>query len=142
MIHMSHTPIYDQLRDDQINAEVPATGTDAHRAGHPQHHHLLFNEPCGAPIFGRPTGAKANVGASSALSERGQRRAVGRVRSVETPSRADISGASASEHRPRGSTVAGPCPPGSPAVNTRQAQALWESWRVDHIDHGTGTPST
>jgi hypothetical protein len=34
------TPIYDQLRGERINAEVPATGADPHRLDHPDGHRL------------------------------------------------------------------------------------------------------
>ncbi|MBV9140383.1 MAG: hypothetical protein JO115_05620 [Pseudonocardiales bacterium] len=32
---MSQTPIYDQLRGERINADVPATGDEPQRASHP-----------------------------------------------------------------------------------------------------------
>jgi hypothetical protein len=54
---MGQTPIYDQLRGERINAEVPATGADLQRADHPGKHHLV-----GAPVPGavfRPESASS-----------------------------------------------------------------------------------
>jgi hypothetical protein len=45
---MGQTPIYDQLRGERINADVPHTGGDPQLVGHPGEYPLLV----GAPVSG------------------------------------------------------------------------------------------
>ncbi|MCA1697194.1 MAG: hypothetical protein LC749_22140, partial [Actinobacteria bacterium] len=49
---MGQTPIYDQLRGERINADVPATGADPQRVGHPGEQPLLAIGPVPAAVFG------------------------------------------------------------------------------------------
>jgi hypothetical protein len=49
---MGHTPIYDQLRGERINADVPATGVDSQLVGHPGEHPLRVVAPVPAVVFG------------------------------------------------------------------------------------------
>jgi hypothetical protein len=58
---VSQTPIYDQLRGERINADVPATGADPHRVGYPGKHHLPPGVPSVAAVFGRPAGARSGL---------------------------------------------------------------------------------
>jgi hypothetical protein len=51
---MGQTPIYDQLRGERINADVPATGADPQLVDHPGKHHLLAVAPGSAAVFGPP----------------------------------------------------------------------------------------
>ncbi len=48
---MGHTPIYDQLRGERINAEVPATGADPQPLNHPGTHHRLADPPIPPAVF-------------------------------------------------------------------------------------------
>jgi hypothetical protein len=58
---MGQTPIYDQLRGEPINAEVPATGADPQRVDHPGKHHLA-DVPVAVAVFGAP-GSGTDLGA-------------------------------------------------------------------------------
>jgi hypothetical protein len=49
---MGQTPIYDQLRGERINVDVPPTGTDSQLVGHPGEHPLLTGAPVSAAVFG------------------------------------------------------------------------------------------
>jgi hypothetical protein len=49
---MGQTPIYDQLRGERINADVPPAGTDPQLVGHPGEHPLLTGAPVPAAVFG------------------------------------------------------------------------------------------
>ncbi len=51
---MGQTPIYEQLRGERINAEVPATGADPQRVDHPGKHHLLAVAPVPAAALEPP----------------------------------------------------------------------------------------
>jgi hypothetical protein len=48
---MGPTPIYDQLRGERINADVPATGADPQLVGHPGGHPVLAVAPVPAAVF-------------------------------------------------------------------------------------------
>ncbi|HWR47801.1 MAG TPA: hypothetical protein VN327_09375, partial [Pseudonocardiaceae bacterium] len=48
---MGQTPIYDQLRGERINADVPPTGADPQLVGHPGEHAVLVVAPVPA-VFG------------------------------------------------------------------------------------------
>ncbi|MDQ3900260.1 MAG: hypothetical protein M3319_07355, partial [Actinomycetota bacterium] len=50
---MSETPIYDQLRGERINADVPADGTGRQRVGHHGQHRAPA-AVSGPPVTGRP----------------------------------------------------------------------------------------
>ncbi|MGH3982155.1 MAG: hypothetical protein ACRDST_05580 [Pseudonocardiaceae bacterium] len=50
---MSQTPIYDQLRGERINADVPATGDEPHQANHAGTHRLPTGGPGPAAVFTR-----------------------------------------------------------------------------------------
>ena len=49
---MGQTPIYDQLRGERINVDVPPTGTDSQLVGHPGEHPVLAGAPVPAAVFG------------------------------------------------------------------------------------------
>jgi hypothetical protein len=49
---MGQTPIYDQLRGERINADVPAIGADPQLVGHPGEYPLLVVAPVPATVFG------------------------------------------------------------------------------------------
>ncbi|HEX6404744.1 MAG TPA: hypothetical protein VF003_16540 [Pseudonocardiaceae bacterium] len=51
---MSDTPIYDQLRGERINADVPADSTDRQRVGHHGHHRAPAAAMGGPAVPGRP----------------------------------------------------------------------------------------
>ena len=51
---VSDTPIYDQLRGERINADVPADGTGRQRVGHHGHHRAPAAAPGGPAVTGRP----------------------------------------------------------------------------------------
>ncbi|MGH3620031.1 MAG: hypothetical protein ACRDQV_18740, partial [Pseudonocardiaceae bacterium] len=51
---MGQTPIYDQLRGERINADVPATGADPQLVGRPGEHPVLAVAPVPAVVFGPP----------------------------------------------------------------------------------------
>ncbi len=51
---MGQTPIYEQLRGERINVEVPATGADPQRVDHPGKHRLLAVAPVPAAVFEPP----------------------------------------------------------------------------------------
>jgi hypothetical protein len=51
---MGQTPIYDQLRGERINADVPATGVDPQRVGHPGEQPVVAIGPVPAAVFGPP----------------------------------------------------------------------------------------
>lgn len=51
---VAQTPIYDQLRDERINADVPATGADPPPVGHPGKHRLLGDGPSASAVTGPP----------------------------------------------------------------------------------------
>src|SRR6185312_14810004 len=52
---MSPTPIYDQLRGERINADVPATGTEPQRKDHPGKHRLPGGPPSAVTVSGLPS---------------------------------------------------------------------------------------
>jgi hypothetical protein len=49
---MGQTPIYDQLRGERINADIPATAAVPQLLDHPGRHHLLAVAPGPAAVFG------------------------------------------------------------------------------------------
>jgi hypothetical protein len=49
---MGQTPIYDQLRGERINADVPATGADPQLVGRPGEQAVLAVAPVPAAVFG------------------------------------------------------------------------------------------
>jgi hypothetical protein len=51
---MGETPIYDQVRGERINADVPASGADPHRAEDHGKHRLPPDTPIPAAVFGPP----------------------------------------------------------------------------------------
>ncbi|MGH3782902.1 MAG: hypothetical protein ACRDRO_20345 [Pseudonocardiaceae bacterium] len=57
---MGQTPIYEQLRGERINADVPATGADPQRVDHPGKHHLPAVAPVPAAVF-QPPGPGADL---------------------------------------------------------------------------------
>ncbi|MDQ5856067.1 MAG: hypothetical protein M3302_07130 [Actinomycetota bacterium] len=50
---MSQTPIYDQLRGERINADVPATGNEPQHADHAGKQRLPTGGPGPAAVFTR-----------------------------------------------------------------------------------------
>lgn len=60
---VSQTPIYDQLRGERINAEVPASGADPQRVDHPGRHSLPSGGLGPAAVFGRSPGKGADAAA-------------------------------------------------------------------------------
>ncbi|MDQ4093762.1 MAG: hypothetical protein M3143_10285 [Actinomycetota bacterium] len=58
---MSQTPIYDQLRGERINADVPATGADPQPVGHPGQHRLSADELGPMAAFARSPGPGPNL---------------------------------------------------------------------------------
>ena len=57
------TPIYDQLRGEHINADVPTTGPDPQRVDHHGNHRLLTDAPVATVVFG-PPGPGADLAAN------------------------------------------------------------------------------
>jgi hypothetical protein len=51
---MEETPIYDQVRDERINADVPASGAGPQRADDHSKHRLFPDTPVPAAVFGPP----------------------------------------------------------------------------------------
>jgi hypothetical protein len=51
---MGQTPVYDQLRGERINADVPATGADPTLVDRPGQHHLLAVAPGPAAVLDHP----------------------------------------------------------------------------------------
>ena len=51
---VGQTPIYDQLRGERINADVPATGADPQRVDHAGKHRLPAGAPVPTEVFGPP----------------------------------------------------------------------------------------
>ena len=49
---MGQTPIYDQLRGERINADVPPIGADSRLVGHPGEHPVVVVAPVPAVVFG------------------------------------------------------------------------------------------
>lgn len=66
---MSQTPTYDQLRDERINADVPAGEVDPHQVDHFGRHrlgdhfgrHRLVGDAPGAAVCGLPPGSGADL---------------------------------------------------------------------------------
>ncbi|MGH3788634.1 MAG: hypothetical protein ACRDRG_19275 [Pseudonocardiaceae bacterium] len=56
---MSHSPIYDQLRGEHINADVPASEAEAQPGDSPGKHRLLPGGP-GPATFARPPTAESD----------------------------------------------------------------------------------
>ena len=61
---VSPTPIYDQLRGERINADVPATGAEPSQVDHPGKHRLPGGAPSAAAVSVRTSGAGADRAAS------------------------------------------------------------------------------
>jgi hypothetical protein len=61
-------PIYDQLRGERINADVPASGDDSPRGAHPGKHRLLADASVPAAVFG-PRDPGADRAASQAANQ-------------------------------------------------------------------------
>lgn len=59
---MRQTPIYEQLRGECINADVPPSEADPSRVGHPGRHRRLA-DTTGPPAVCAPLGPAADVGA-------------------------------------------------------------------------------
>ncbi|MEO7195775.1 MAG: hypothetical protein ABIZ05_13325 [Pseudonocardiaceae bacterium] len=57
---MNPTPIYDQLRGERLNADIPDTGADPHHVTCPRRHDLLASGPYPAPVFARPPGPRTD----------------------------------------------------------------------------------
>jgi hypothetical protein len=51
---MGETPIYDQVRGERLNADVPASGADPQQADGHGKHRLLPDTPVPAAVFGPP----------------------------------------------------------------------------------------
>jgi hypothetical protein len=51
---MGETPIYDQVRGERINADVPASGADSQWVDDHGKHRLLPDAPVPAAVFGPP----------------------------------------------------------------------------------------
>jgi hypothetical protein len=51
---MGETPIYDQVRGERINAEVPASGADSQRVAEHGKHRMFSDAPVAAAVFGPP----------------------------------------------------------------------------------------
>src|ERR687893_2059560 len=51
---MGETPIYDQVRGERINADVPASGADPQRAAYHGKHRLRPDTPVPPAVFGPP----------------------------------------------------------------------------------------
>ena len=49
---VSHTPTYDQLRGERINAGVPASEADPYQVGHPAKHRRRDDAPAAAAVGG------------------------------------------------------------------------------------------
>ncbi len=60
---VSQSPIYDQLRGERINADVPAAEAEHQRVDHPGKHRLSADGPGPAAVFGRSPGAGADLAA-------------------------------------------------------------------------------
>jgi len=61
---VSQTPIYDQLRGERINADVPAPGAGPQRVGYTGQHRRLDGAAGTGTVFGRPLGAGAELAAN------------------------------------------------------------------------------
>ena len=53
---VSHTPIYDQLRGERINADVPAPAIEAPQVVRPEQDHPPADVTSAAAVFARPPG--------------------------------------------------------------------------------------
>ncbi|PZS22559.1 MAG: hypothetical protein DLM60_04175 [Pseudonocardiales bacterium] len=118
---MGQTPIYEQLRGERINVEVPATGADPQRVDHPGKHHLLAVAPVPAAVFEPPgpgtdldgTDLDGNqhhlVPACPADRSAGD---AGRAVAVWGP-RAGLSLAAPARHEPAHAASSSPAPPGA-----------------------------
>ncbi len=53
---VSHTPTYDQLRGERINADVPASEADPHQVDPPGKHRLRDDAPAAAAVGGSSRG--------------------------------------------------------------------------------------
>jgi len=61
---VSQTPIYDQLRGERINADVPVPGTGPQRVGYTGQHRRPDGAAGTGTVLGRPRGAGAELAAS------------------------------------------------------------------------------
>jgi hypothetical protein len=58
---VSETPIYDQLRGERINADVPATRTEQQRVTRPERTRLRDETAGVKPMFGRSPEVRAGL---------------------------------------------------------------------------------
>jgi hypothetical protein len=65
VLPVSQTPIYDQLRGERINADVPAVNPEPPRADDPEQHVQPENMVAVDPLFARPPGPGADPRVSS-----------------------------------------------------------------------------
>jgi hypothetical protein len=64
---MSQTPIYDQLRGERINADVPTPGVDPQQVDHTGQDRLPVDATSAAAVFARRPGPGANLAANSTM---------------------------------------------------------------------------
>jgi hypothetical protein len=64
---MSQTPIYDQLRGERINADVPTPGVDLQQVDHAGQDRGPADATSAAPVFARPPWPGANLAANSTM---------------------------------------------------------------------------
>jgi hypothetical protein len=64
---MSQTPIYDQLRGERINADVPTPGVDPQPVDHTGQDRVPADATSAAAVFARPPWPGANLAANSTM---------------------------------------------------------------------------
>jgi hypothetical protein len=64
---MSQTPIYDQLRGERTNADVPTPGVDPQQVDHTGQDRVLADTASAAAVFARPPWPGANLAANSTM---------------------------------------------------------------------------
>lgn len=61
---VSQTPIYDQLRGEHINVDVPASGADPQNIGQSEQNDLFIDASSVTAVFPRPPGPGADLSAN------------------------------------------------------------------------------
>lgn len=117
---MSQTPIYDQLRGERINADVPAPGTDPQRVGYTGQHRRTDGAVGTGTVYGRPLESGAELAAN-------QRHPV----VVQTVARGSQTLPPAAHARP-GQAQPGSGPPAPEVGHSSTAQGAAEDGRGTH----------
>jgi hypothetical protein len=135
---MGHTPIYDQLRGERINADVPATGADPQLVGHPGEDPLLAVAPAPSAVFGPgpPTDLDANRHPLVPRSPASQPAGDGQRTVAVWGPRASLSLAAHARQTPAHAASSSPALPGSSRHSTARGAAAGEHGA--HRRHGGG----